>query len=153
HQDRRWRVRHFSADDGRRRPACGTDVLHAGEPARPDDSAEERQVKRLLIVSLIGLSANLSAEQPINWPSERPPQPLPAHEIKFPPYAVRTLANGLQVIAVSHHEQPVVSLRLIVRAGAAQDPDNRPGVAAMAASLLDQGTTRRSAAQIASTID
>jgi zinc protease len=66
---------------------------------------------------------------------------------------MRTLANGLQVIAVSHHEQPVVSLRLIVRAGAAQDPDHRPGVAAMAAALLDQGTTTKSAAQIASTID
>ena len=66
---------------------------------------------------------------------------------------MRTLANGLEVIAVPHHEEPLVSLRLIVRAGAAQDPDNRPGVAAMAASLLDQGTTTRSAAQIASTID
>jgi zinc protease len=66
---------------------------------------------------------------------------------------MRTLANGLQVIAVSHHDEPVVSLRLIVRAGAAQDPDDRPGVAAMAASLLDQGTTTRSAEQIAKTID
>ena len=49
-----------------------------------------------------------------DWPSERPPRPLPAREVKFPPYAFKTLANGLQVIAVSHHEQPAVSLRLIV---------------------------------------
>ena len=42
---------------------------------------------------------------------------------------MKTLANGLQVIAVSHHEQPAVSLRLIVRAGGAQDPAARPGVA------------------------
>ena len=53
----------------------------------------------------------------------------------------KTLANGLQVIAVSHHEQPAVSLRLLVRAGSAQDPENRPGVASLAATLLDQGTT------------
>ena len=57
-----------------------------------------------------------------NWPTERPPRPLPAHDVKFPPYEIRTLPNGLQVIAVSHHEQPAVSLRLIVRAGGAQDP-------------------------------
>ena len=76
-----------------------------------------------------------------------------AREVKFPPYAFKTLANGLQVIAVSHHEQPAVSLRLIVRAGAAQDPENRPGVAALAATLLDQGTTTKSAEQIANAID
>ena len=88
-----------------------------------------------------------------NWPSERPPRPLAERSVKFPPYAVKTLANGLQVIAVSHHEQPAVSLRLLVRAGAAQDPDDKPGVAALLASLLDQGTTTRSAEQIANSID
>ena len=88
-----------------------------------------------------------------NWPTERPPRPIAARDVKFPPYAFKTLANGLQVIAVSHHEQPAVSLRLLVRAGAAQDPDDRPGVAALAATLLDQGTTTRSAEQIANAID
>ncbi len=88
-----------------------------------------------------------------DWPTERPPRPLPAREVKFPPYQVKTLSNGLQVIAVSHHEQPAVSLRLIVRAGGAQDPVDKPGVAYLAASLLDQGTTTKNAEQIATTID
>lgn len=88
-----------------------------------------------------------------NWPSERPPRPIAAREVKFPPYAVRTLPNGLQVIAVSHHEQPAVSVRLLVRAGAAQDPDDKPGVAALAATLLDQGTTTKTAEQIANAVD
>ncbi len=108
------------------------------------------------MASFVALGPSLStqlAAQSRSWPSERPPRALAAHQIKFPPYATRTLSNGLQVIAVSHHEEPVVSLRLIIRAGAAEDPDNRPGVAAMAASLLDQGTVTRSAEQIASTID
>ena len=98
-------------------------------------------------------AGTVSAQQAPKWPSERPPRALAAHDVKFPPYEFRTLPNGLQVIAVSHHEQPVVSVRLIVRAGAAQDADNRPGVAALAASLLDQGTTTKSAEQIASAID
>ena len=88
-----------------------------------------------------------------NWPSERPPRPLPAREATFPPYKVRTLPNGLQVIAVSHHEQPAVSLRLIVRVGGAQDPATKPGLASLAAALLDQGTTTRTAEQIANSID
>jgi predicted Zn-dependent peptidase/outer membrane lipoprotein-sorting protein len=98
------------------------------------------------------LAAPAGAQAPA-WPKERPPAPLPARDVKFPPYQIRTLSNGLEVIAVSHHEQPAVSLRLIVRAGAAQDPDNKPGVASLAASLLDQGTTTKTAEQVAQSID
>jgi zinc protease len=109
---------------------------------------------RLALLAALGLSQTVPAYgQQKNWPSERPPRPIQARDVKFPPYAVKTLANGLQVIAVSHHEQPAVSLRLIVRAGAAQDPEDRPGVAALAATLLDQGTTTKSAEQIANAID
>src|SRR5262245_23884718 len=75
-----------------------------------------------------------------NWPSERPPRPLAARDIKFPPYEIRTLPNGLQVVAVLHHEQPAVSMRLIVRAGSASDPKGKFGLAQLASSLLDQGT-------------
>lgn len=91
--------------------------------------------------------------QVADWPYEQPPKPLAAREVKFPPYQFRTLANGLQVIAVAHHEQPAVSLRLIIRAGGAQDPADRSGVATLVAALLDQGTTTRDAEQIASSID
>jgi zinc protease len=106
------------------------------------------------VVALLTLAviAPASAQVP-DWPSERPPKPLPARDVKFPPYAVKTLQNGLQVIAVSHHEQPSVSIRLMVRAGGAQDPADKPGVASLVAALLDQGTTTRSAEQIAHTID
>ncbi|HVJ28134.1 MAG TPA: pitrilysin family protein [Vicinamibacterales bacterium] len=108
---------------------------------------------RAVIVMLAALVAVPAAAQVPNWPSERPPQPLAAKDVKFPPYQIRTLSNGLQVIAVSHHEQPAVSVRLIVRAGSAQDPENRPGLATLAATLLDQGTATKTAEQVAQSID
>ena len=109
---------------------------------------------RLALGAAAALVAILPASaQVADWPSERPPRPLPARDVKFPPYAVRTLPNGLRVIAVSHHEQPAVSLRLLIRAGAAQDPQDKPGVASLVASLLDQGTRSRSAEQIQQAID
>jgi zinc protease len=109
---------------------------------------------RVPALSLLTLALAVSAAgQARDWPTERPPRPLPARQVSFPPYQVRTLSNGLQVIAVSHHEQPAVSLRLFVRGGGAQDPTDKPGVAYLAASLLDQGTTTKSAEQIATTID
>ena len=98
------------------------------------------------------LAVPVPAQVP-DWPSERPPRPLPARDVKFPPYQIRTLPNGLQVIAVSHHEQPAVSLRLIVRAGSAQEPDDKPGLASLASTLLDQGTTTKTAEQVAQSID
>ena len=88
-----------------------------------------------------------------DWPAEQRPLPLPAHEVTFPPYEIRTLANGMRVVAVLHHEQPAVSIRLLVGAGSAQDPQGKGGVANLTASLLDQGTTTRTAQQIADQID
>ena len=91
--------------------------------------------------------------QALNWPKEQPPQALPARDVKFPPYEIRSLANGLQVVVIQHHEQPVVTIRMLIRAGAASDPAKKEGVAVLTAALLDQGTTTRSASQIADTID
>jgi zinc protease len=112
----------------------------------------------MLRVSAIGVGLGLlgpavAAGQVASWPSEQPPRPLQAREVNFPPYEIKTLPNGLQVVVVQHHEQPVVSLRLLVRAGAAQDPPGKQGAAVLAAALLDQGAGSRSAAAIADAID
>jgi len=84
---------------------------------------------------------------------QAPPPPQPPRPFRFPEFTSRTLPNGLHVIVIEHREQPIVSLRLLVRAGAEQDPPDRPGVAALTAGLLDQGTKTRSALQIAETIE
>ena len=114
--------------------------------------------RRLVLPPLASLvfSAGAAAQVPaqtLAWPSESPPPPLPARDVKFPPYSVETLSNGLQVMVVLHHEQPAVTIRLLVGAGGASDPENKPGVASLLARLLDQGTTTRTAEEIADTID
>jgi zinc protease len=112
----------------------------------------------LLCTSVPTITDAQSAAQPPavtgrNWPTERPPRPLPAKPVTFPPYEIKKLSNGLQVVLVSHHEQPAVSVRMIMRAGAAQDPKGKMGLAMLTASLLDQGAGSRTAEQIADTID
>ncbi|MFN7913775.1 MAG: pitrilysin family protein [Vicinamibacterales bacterium] len=106
----------------------------------------------LLSLALLALVAPARAQNR-QWPSESPPRPLPAREASFPAYEIRTLPNGLQVVAVLHHEQPVISMRMIIKAGAAQDPREKAGVADLAASLLDQGTRTQSARQFQEAID
>jgi zinc protease len=100
----------------------------------------------------VGLKA-LAADQVSDWPSESPPRPLPSRPVSFPPYELHTLSNGMQVIVVMHHEQPEVSMRLLVRAGSAYDPAGKSGVASLVADLLSQGTATRSAQEIAEGID
>jgi zinc protease len=107
----------------------------------------------VVVASLVLTLWNQRADAQRVWPAETPPRPLAAREVAFPPYEIRTLPNGLQVVAVVHHEQPVVSIRLIVRAGSALDPRDKLGLAHLTASLLDQGTTSQSAQQISDSID
>lgn len=104
-----------------------------------------------LLISATGARAQAPTAR--DWPSERMPMPLAAREFAFPPYELRSLPNGLQVLVVQHHEQPAVTMRLLVRAGAVRDPQGKPGVAGLVGSLLDQGTTTRSAQEIADQVD
>jgi len=104
------------------------------------------------LLALVAGSAGVGA-QDIDWPRERAPMPLAARQVNFPPYQMRTLDNGLRVVAVSHHEQPVVSIRLLVAASSIQAPLEQAGIGDLTASLLDQGTTTRSAQEIAALID
>ena len=112
-----------------------------------------RWTMTVAIAALVSLIASTGTAQFTNWPTERPPRPLPSRSVNFPPYEMRTLRNGMQMITVLHHEQPAVTIRLLVRAGSVQDPPGKVGVAGLASALLDQGTTTKSAAQIADEID
>jgi zinc protease len=105
------------------------------------------------ILVILAIAFIASAQNAPFWPTEEMPRPLAPREVKFPPYEIRSLPNGMQVITVLHHEQPAVTMRLLVRAGSAQDPQKKKGVASLVASLLDQGTATRSAQQIADQID
>lgn len=63
------------------------------------------------------------------------------------------LSNGLRVVAIPHGRLPQLSMRLIVPAGSAADPPERPGTAALAGSLLTEGTARRSAEELNERLD
>jgi zinc protease len=82
-----------------------------------------------------------------------PPPPAPAKEVRFPAFEQRTLANGLRVVVIEQHEQPLISLRMMLDAGKAYEPAGKAGLAEATASLITQGTASRSAQQLAETID
>jgi zinc protease len=63
------------------------------------------------------------------------------------------LPNGLTVLFLEQHALPIVEAHTLVRIGSAQDPPDRAGLANLVSSLLDEGTTTHTSAQIAEQIE
>jgi len=103
------------------------------------------------LVCLLAVAGPASGQT--QWPADSPPRPLAARSVQFPPYERHTLPNGLQVIVVLHHEQPVVSMRMIVGAGGARDPKGKLGLANLLSALLTQGTTEQTANELNEAVD
>ena len=67
-----------------------------------------------------------------------------------PPVAkVLTLSNGIPVYLVEKSGLPLVSVRLMVGAGREVNPPGKAGLAALTATMLDEGTTTRTASRLA----
>ena len=62
-------------------------------------------------------------------------------------------ANGITVLVLEQHFLPIVEIHTLIKAGSAQDPPEKAGLANLVASLLDEGTTTRTSKQQAEQID
>ena len=70
----------------------------------------------------------------------RLPEPGPPLSCNFPEVRRRTLANGLRVCTIEHHEVPLVTCFVLMPIGSSQDPGHQPGLAAITGDLLDEGS-------------
>ena len=61
--------------------------------------------------------------------------------------------NGITVLVLEQHFLPIVEIHALMKAGSAQDPPDKAGLANLVASLLDEGTTTRTSKQQAEQID
>lgn len=89
---------------------------------------------------------------PLSLPHTIPP-PAKARDAAPPRIAERTLSNGLRVIVARTSDVPLASAVLSVRSGGASDPAGLTGLQGFTTSLLPQGTTTRSAPQIAQAVE
>jgi predicted Zn-dependent peptidase len=72
----------------------------------------------------------------------------PEPSFTFPAIQRATLANGVRVWTVEHAQVPLVSVLALVPVGASSDPPDRPGLAAIAGDMLDEGCGDRSALDV-----
>jgi zinc protease len=72
---------------------------------------------------------------------------------RLPPSVSKTFSNGVRAYVMEYHELPLVDFQVVLGAGAAHDPKGKEGLASLTAELLRKGTSKRSAKEIADTVD
>ena len=66
----------------------------------------------------------------------------------FPSIVRHTLANGLRVCTIEHHNVPIITINLQVAGGSGADPEGLEGLAALVADMADEGTGTLSALEV-----
>ncbi len=82
------------------------------------------------------------------------PAPDAIADADFPAYQTATLSNGVKVMLVERHDVPQVSVSMLLDTGYPADQSTiKEGLASVTANMLDEGTTTRTALQIADELD
>ncbi|RJY10377.1 M16 family metallopeptidase [Aurantiacibacter aquimixticola] len=84
---------------------------------------------------------------------EAPPGPGEAPVVNTPQFQTRTLANGIEVVAVQTGDVPIATMQVLLPGGSISDPRAKSGIAEMAAALAEYGTPTRSARDIAARME
>jgi predicted Zn-dependent peptidase len=98
--------------------------------------------------------------QALPAPPLAPPDPLGARPAVAPPAAwtppvpvTYERKGGTKVWLLERHALPLVSVQIVVPAGAAADPVDKAGLALATANMLDEGAGKRGALELARAVD
>ena len=69
------------------------------------------------------------------------------------PFKEVTLSNGLPVLLVPDKKLPYFEMILTVKSGSTSDPNDRPGLSHLTAELLNKGTKKRGAVELAESFE
>jgi predicted Zn-dependent peptidase len=74
-------------------------------------------------------------------------------KVKLPRAEEATLKNGLQIVLLRSTKVPTFNMQMVVLSGGLADPSDYHGLAGFTASLLREGTTKRSSKEISEQVD
>lgn len=106
-----------------------------------------------LAVMVAGLIALVAASPALAQYPTSPPAAVALRPVQFPAFVKGRLPNGVDLIIVGQHKQPVVTVTLAIQAGASYEPADKVGLSGMVAELLTKGTESRTADQIAAQVE
>ena len=76
------------------------------------------------------------------------PGPSPPRPFHAPKFVRKSLSNGLEVWIASWKTLPLISVRLVIPSGTADDPKGKSGLATLTAALFDKGTKTKTAIEL-----
>lgn len=88
------------------------------------------------------------AKQGVDRSAGLPAPPTESPRLSFPQIQTATLTNGIRVVLAERHALPLVEMSMQFDAGYAADAGGKLGVASFAMSMLDTGTSTRTALEI-----
>lgn len=106
-----------------------------------------------LKISVHFLAATLVAVPPTFGQVEGLPEVASARAMTFAKPQEKTLGNGMRVVAIERSGLPIFTAGLLVCAGAETDPAKLSGLAQFTGGLLERGSVKRSATQIADDLE
>jgi len=109
--------------------------------------------RHLLNLSAAVLSAAVLLTAGAPFAKESPPPAEKMKKINFPSYKEGSLKNGMQLLVIEHHEQPLATIYLVFKVGSSLDPAGKESLASFTTDQLNKGTTTRSALQLAQWIE
>lgn len=141
-----------------RRAGLATRTLSKGREVRHGKKFGGSLLAGVVLAMAFAIPCRPARAQTAGWSGsgnvfQAPPTVPPPKPFILPAPAVRKLENGLRVVVIERHSLPMVTLRLVVEAGAEADPTDAPGTAQLVTALLNQGTKHRSALEIAEAVD
>lgn len=94
------------------------------------------------------------APHPEQLAKQSPPPSAAPRDIHFPPIERTTLVeNGFETNLVEWHELPIVQLQLVIKSGGEMDPRDKPGLSALVAAMLKEGTKHHTSAELADAVE
>ena len=105
-----------------------------------------------IVTCALALSLGLAGAVPARAQGsqkETPPAGGPPKPFTVPAAESYALPNGMQVTLIPYGMLPKVEIELVVHTGNLNEPQDRPGLADLAGRLMSEGTTSRSALEVA----
>src|SRR5213078_697299 len=118
-----------------------------------------KRIAIVLVTALVWIGASYAQEEHGTDTSKverkgRAPVSKDLLKVTLPKPSEATLSNGLTVLILENHRLPLISLQYnLSAAGAIFEPSNVPGLAAVTAQMLREGTAGKDSVQIAEQID
>ncbi len=126
--------------------------LEAATPASVQAVARKWLTRGSYTLTVLPFGDPAASGQPVD--RSKMPAPGSIADAAFPAYQTATLSSGVKVMLVERHDVPQVSVSMLLDTGYPADQSTiKDGLSGLTANMLDEGTTTRSALQIADELD